>query len=324
MDQVKSPLILFLGAGFSRWAADLPLVRELFDYNISDLWKKDQEKLEVVKSLKTDWDMLDPDGYEEKFIAHALNLPKDQRDTVIWYICRRLSEPFIRNYFSGKPRRQVLMIDEKRRLSVRGIFKTKQFIERFLNHSGQETTSIITTNYDLLIEYALGTKGFNYGRENQNLQGRGPHPLYTWKYGTVKTEGKIRLAKIHGSISWDENSFYTDGRGGITGKALIIPPTPEKTPPENLRQVWNLATSILEEATTCVFFGFAFNEYDKAVLELLKSGGRNIQHILLVDIEPKIEAATAIFSNATIESCLPPSEKDTTLYKWLETKKSNR
>ena len=79
-------------------------------------------------------------------------------------------------------------------------------------------SGIITSNYDLLIEYCLGTKGFNYGVQNQQLLGRGPYPVYVWNRGPVTLKGNIRLAKIHGSIN---NLVYTDGRRRLAGKALI-------------------------------------------------------------------------------------------------------
>ena len=41
---------------------------------------------------------------------------------------------------------------------------------------------IITTNYDFILEYAFGSKGFNYGIQNESVLGRGhnpPLPTYT-------------------------------------------------------------------------------------------------------------------------------------------------
>ncbi len=45
-------MVLFLGAGFSKWTAGLPVARELFDFKI-DIWgPQDARKLDIIKSLK--------------------------------------------------------------------------------------------------------------------------------------------------------------------------------------------------------------------------------------------------------------------------------
>ncbi|HHN8499343.1 hypothetical protein [Klebsiella quasipneumoniae] len=43
---------IFLGAGFSKWAFDLPLVSQLFDFNISYLTASEEKKLYLIKE---DW-----------------------------------------------------------------------------------------------------------------------------------------------------------------------------------------------------------------------------------------------------------------------------
>ena len=106
---------------------------------------------------------------------------------------------------------------------------------------------LLTTNYDLLVEYALGTKEMNYGMRGEVLTGRGPYPVSQWA-NPVTLTGSVSVAKMHGSVSWDENARYTDGRRGLTGDALIIAPTPEKSMPDSLRDVWDLAARILGRA----------------------------------------------------------------------------
>jgi len=240
-------LVLFLGAGFSKWAAGLPVARELFDYNI-DIWgPRDARKLNSVKSLKEDWDKTHTNGQTEQFIADALNFPQKDKEAILWYLGRRLSELFIwKEFCAGRWRRHVLMIDENRKLEIQGVTKARNFLQRFFTPI---LSGIITTNYDLLVEYILGTKGFNYGISSQKLIGRGPYPVSQWKK-SVTLKGKVKLAKIHGSISWDENAYYTDGRRAITGKALIVAPTPEKRPPESLKFTWDLAERILKETNS--------------------------------------------------------------------------
>ena len=304
---------LFLGAGFSKWAAGLPVAIQLFDFDIEPWGPREARKLEIVKSLKQNWDIAHPDGLAEQFIADALNFKEKSRQAVLWYLTRRLSEPFIwKEFHAQRWRRHVLMIDEYRKFNVPGVVKAQSFLQRFC---GPCLAGIITTNYDMIVEYVLSTKGFNYGIPDQTLTGRGPYPVSQW-LNPVTLKGKMPLAKIHGSISWDENACYTDGRRGLTGNASIVAPTPEKQPPESLKFVWELAKRILERAKQLVVFGFAFNPYDEAVLNLLKDAGRNLQSVLLVDIEPKIELAQRLWPSATVILCQPPPEGTAEIRSW--------
>ncbi len=305
---------LFLGAGFSKWAADLPVASQLFDFDIEPWGTRENGKLEVVKSVKCNWDITHPNGLAEQFIADALNFEEKKKQAVLWYIVRRLSEPFIwKEFHSQKWRRHIFMIDECRRFNVPGVMKAQCFLQQFYSPS---LAGIVTTNYDMIVEYALGTSGFNYGVRNQTLIGRGPYPVSEWR-NPVTLKGEISLAKIHGSISWDENACYTDGRRGLTGHALIVAPTADKQPPDSLKDVWELGEHILQRASRLVVFGFAFNPYDDAVLNLLKCAGSNIKSTLLIDIEPKIGRARQLWPDVQIKSCPPPAEGAKEIQNWL-------
>jgi hypothetical protein len=311
-------LALLLGAGFAKWAVDLPVAAQLFDYAI-ELWgPRDGRRMAAVRSRKERWDEAHPDGVAEQFIADALEFPEKDRRAVLWYIGRRLSEPFIwKEFHAQRSRRQVLMIDENRRFDVSGVVTARTFIQQF---RGPRLSGIVTTNYDMLVEYALGTKGFNYAVPGEVLTGRGPYPVSQWR-NPVRLRGEIPLAKIHGSISWDENGCYTDGRRAITGGALIVPPTPQKEPPEVLSHVWTLAGRILERADSLLVFGSAFNPYDEAVLKLLQRAGRKLKSVLLVDIDPKTHAARDLWPVAKVTSCLPPPSGDRCIECWWDSAK---
>jgi hypothetical protein len=308
-------LALLLGAGFSKWAADLPVASQLFDFDIESWGLREYKKLEIVKSLKHNWDISHLHGLTEQFIADAMNFQEKNKQAVLWYIVRRLSELFIwKEYHVRKWHRHVLMIDENRRFNVPGIVKAQSFFQRFYTPL---LGGIITTNYDMVVEYALGTKRFNYGIPNEMLTGRGPYPLSQWK-NPVTLKGRIPLAKIHGSISWDEQIHYTNGRRGLTGHALIVAPTPEKQSPDSLKSVWNLAKEILRKATRIIVFGFAFNPYDEAVLNLLQSEGKNLESVLLVNIESKTEAARSLWPSTKIISVMPPPDGNKEIQNWQQ------
>jgi hypothetical protein len=299
----RGGLSLFLGAGFSKWAAGLPVANDLFDFAVEPIGPREARRLEIAKSLKHEWDLAHPGGLAEQFIAAALGREQKQRQAVLWYVVRRLSEPFIwTEYHATRWRRHVLMIDENRKFAIPGIVKAQKFLQRVLALHFQ---GIVTTNYDMIVEYALGTKGFNYGVQGETLQGRGPYPVSQWR-NPVTLEGRVSVAKIHGSISWDEHAFYTDGRRGLTGRALIVAPIPQKRPPASLKGTWKLAAHILQRAERLAFFGFSFNPYDEAVLKLLRSAGSDATSVLVIDKDPKLDRVAELFPGAAIISCQPP------------------
>lgn len=307
-------ITLFLGAGFSKWAADLPVVSQLFDFTIEPWGKREERQLDRVRELKAEWDKSHSDGPPEIFIADALSgfEPRD-RNLVLWYVVRRLSNPFIwqEPYFH---RRHHLMIDENRRLKIPGVVKAKEVLSGFAKF---RLAGIITTNYDMLVEFALGTKGFNYGTIGEVLIGRGPYPVSQWM-NPVRLTGEIPIAKLHGSVSWDPYGHYTEGRRGITGNALIVAPTPEKQPPASLLDVWELAREILETTRHLLVFGFAFNPYDEAVLNLLRSAGRSVQSVLLVNRSQTIQPAIDLFPNASVTWSPPPPDGNATIAEWTD------
>ncbi len=303
-------LSLLLGAGFPKWAAGLPVAADLFDFAVQPFGVRDERKLEVVRQAKNSWDVEHPEGLSEEFIAHALEASNKIRTTILWYISRRLSEPYIwREWHAGKWRRHVLMIDENRKYQRAGVALARDFLVRFI-HS---LSGIVTTNYDLLVEYALGTKLFNYGKCGEVLTGRGPYPVSQWR-NPVTLQGSIPLAKMHGSISWDLSGRYTDGRRGITGDALIVAPTPEKTQPPDLAFEWGLAAEVLRDSTHLLVFGSAFNPYDVALVSHLKEHGRNIRNVIVVDTNPRqVDRVALIFQQAGVLALSPPPVPDDTV-----------
>jgi hypothetical protein len=245
-------LALFLGAGFSKWAANLPLASELFDSAIESYGPREEQRLSRVRDLKGAWDAQNPAGPAEQFIAEVmLSGDTSNQEDVVWYVTRRLSDPYIwQEWTWGRVRRQVLMIDENRKWTRPGIKAAADFISR----CGLQLSGIVTLNYDLIVEYALGSRGFNYGIRDEILLGRGPYPVSTLR-NPVRLTGRIPFAKLHGSISWDLVGKYTDGRRGLSGKALIVPPTSEKSTPSQLDKHWALSLSVLGWSSRLLILG---------------------------------------------------------------------
>lgn len=308
-------LALLLGAGFSKWAANLPLSSQLFDFAIDPLGVREQGRLQRLKCLKEQWDVAHAGGLAEQFIARVLvaGHVRNKQD-LLWYIVRRLSEPYIwAEWCGGRMRRHVLMIDENRRFDRAGV----QLVQGFIAKCAIQLYGIVALNYDLLVEYALGSRGFNYGNFGEILTGRGPYPVSQW-LNPVRLTGRIPIAKLHGSISWDANGKYTDGRRGLTGNALIVAPSPEKRPPAELEQQWELARRILGEASRILVFGFAFNPYDEAVLGHRRVSGQGLRDVGIVDVCQHEEAAKDLWPNARVRFFQPPPCHTEELSTWLK------
>lgn len=307
-------LALLLGAGFSKWAAGLPLGSQLFDFAVEPFGIREQRRLARLRKLKQDWNTRNPDGLAEQFIGDVLScVDARSKEDVVWYVVRRLSEPYIwRELHARQVRRHVLMIDENRKWDRPGVRDAAGFIAQCQS----QLSGIVTLNYDLLVEYALGSQGFNYGTWGEVLQGRGPYPVSQWR-SPVTLSGRLSVAKLHGSISWDSNGKYTDGRRGLSGRALIVPPTPEKLVPTKLLDQWRLSSEILGRASRLVVFGFAFNDYDQAVLTHLTEEGQNLVDVAIVDVCSREDEAARIWPGARVRTFQPPPEGLRDLRDWL-------
>jgi hypothetical protein len=312
--QAEQMVTLILGAGFSKWAAKLPVAKELFDFAIEPFGVREERKLWSMRKLKASWDLAHPSDPAEAFIDFAMHQSRETSQLVIWYVVRRLSDPYIwKEWHAGKWRRHVLMLDEHRKDARPGVQEARGFLASLL---GALLQGVITTNYDLLVEYALGTKGFNYGVPGESLVGRGAYPVSTWLHPIVLT-GRVPLAKAHGSISWDASGHYTDGRRGLTGNALILAPVPGKTRPPELAGQWELAASLLGRAKRIVVFGFAFNPYDAELLNHLQTHSGAAESVLLIDVKPNVDAARQIWPSASVATLPPPPDSERNIREWL-------
>lgn len=304
---------LFLGAGFSKWAFDLPLVNQLFDFDISTTSEKEKIKLRLIKKDWFEWEKLNVGVTPEKFIYWSMNKSSHRKSRVIWYVNRRLTEPFmtrIRGAYTAA------MFDERVVRENQKIIYLKNFFS-LLTKNG--LGGILTCNYDTLVECALGMSGFNYGIVGEQLSGRGINPLFPSQNSHLSVTGSIPLAKLHGSLSWGKGVKYTSGRPGRSGNALIVPPAPEKAPPIELQEVWELGSKILKQSSCLIVFGFAFNPYDEALLEYLRRWGSQLKKVLLIDPSPKISSAMDLWPQCSIETIDPRNQFD--LNDWFSSNK---
>lgn len=286
---------LFIGAGFSKWCMNLPLVNELFDFEISNIRRRDEIWFKTLQKAKDQWDIQNPNSNNEKFIQDILNGKKVRlKKYLSKYLARRLSEPFLCQTYGGV---QTFMYNDKSLNDLTGITKAKEFIKGF---GIKNVYGIITTNYDLIIEYSLGTPLFNFGKKNAEVKGRGHNPAFPWQNTPVVLKGDIIVAKIHGSIAYDGFEYWSSGICGLNGRALIIPPSPEKKKNKDFNKEWRNAKKILNKINELIIFGFNFNPYDTAVLDLLKTNVDGLKRVHIYDIESKINKASKIWDEKKI------------------------
>ena len=290
---------LFLGAGFSKWAFNLPLVSQLFDFQILTTSAQEEKKLALIEKDWSNWNIHNPNVTPENFVYWCMNKSSHRKSRVIWYVNRRLTEPFMTKIYGSYT---AAMFDERQVRTNERIIYLQNFFSELSQHG---LNGILTCNYDTIVEFALGMSGFNYGVIGEQLYGRGINPLFPWQNAHLQVTGKIPIAKLHGSLSWDSTAKYTSGRPGRNGKALIVPPAPEKKPPVELSDVWALGARILESSNILVVFGFAFNPYDKALLEYLRCNGTKLRKIILIDPYPNLERVSNLWPHAQIQVMNP-------------------
>jgi hypothetical protein len=110
----------FLGAGFSRWAADLPLASELFDFQVRARGPLESRRFELVHDEFMQWSEAHPGGLAEEFIGWALSLTRRRRERIIWYLSRRLSDPFLCRIWGSTA---TFTIDDSRVRQLPGVMK---------------------------------------------------------------------------------------------------------------------------------------------------------------------------------------------------------
>lgn len=175
-----------------------------------------------------------------------------------------------------------------------------------------EDVSVITTNYDVLIERGLRHKprprvprpGFHYGCGPEQLEGGG-YPSYA-HIQRIRVEGRIPLLKLHGSVSWsikgDRIIRYHDCRPAIRGDAAIIAPITEKSVPKIFQPVWDCAASTLTNSDNWIIVGYSFPPYDLAVSELFRSSATRGVRVHVLNPDPAVaDRVSALLPNAIVE-----------------------
>lgn len=159
--------------------------------------------------------------------------------------------------------------------------------------------SVITTNYDLVIERGLRHRpmirtfgpGCYYGGISRPQWLRGTLQIGAYHDVDLELDGAVPVYKLHGSLNWSvaggDLELFQDLRSAFRrgGDAAIIPPVPEKDIPSWLLSVWQGAEEELSRAETWVVCGYSLPFYDEAVMRMIGRActAERVQRIIVID-----------------------------------------
>ena len=302
-DKPPRPLIAcLLGAGFS-FTAGVPLASKLFDRNwVIAPSRASEKRFAVVREHYETWRNAHPDEHSEKYMAMVYTRnagPNPPRwEWIVEYVGAVIASAGTPPASLNRNPRYSNRINRPLYCSVHRLFRD------VLLRVTKEI-SVITTNYDIVVERVLRHRrmqrppspGCFYGGVSrpQILTGA-PQPFSQWGPDrTIEMTGSIPVFKLHGSLNWalrgESILAYQDMRAAFRhgGDAAIIPPIPEKSVPDWLQAIWTNAEASLCSSDVWVMCGYSMPEYDTQILQLLERSGTGRPLTVLV-VSPEADA----------------------------------
>lgn len=324
--------VYILGAGFSR-PAGLPLVSD-FMFQMRDAleWHADKGNRQAVEAISKVLQFrlnatssayrvrVDLENIEDLFslaAASAENLDEAMKvaiaSTIGWATCKshacttgfrakegsspsfpgqwQLSDPLNRAW-------KVPMYD----------FIAKTLLDRWGETSPSTKSTILSFNYDVLLEAALARTDipFSYGVKSLDNSGSS---------SSGNAESHL-LLKLHGSVNWavpkhkrTEISSFSDPDELIADGLVpaLLPPTWRKDSLTAFSAIWNQALDAISNATRIVVIGFSIPPTDFHFRYLLAAGLRSnisLREIVFVDPSSSLlkERSNSIFANQEINA----------------------
>lgn len=297
-------LVLFLGAGFSR-GFGLPVMREFFSYCKSFQYINDDQRKLVETLQKKSRAAQGIITGEDGNLEHVLSLAS-MGDTewnsstfqkfaeVIWQVYRMPTVPPTVDKMRHSIQR-LLNVDEDSRDFVRE------------NH-----LTVVTTNYDVIGEFAFYTLGINFrlpfewvAHTTQNAPERLfvsglEYPLFCKLHGSLnwfrdEKENRLRvedrIVPLRGPNDHKNGSKYFWPAFGV--RSYAMPETPLITPPAFFNksadvypfpEIFNAARSAIGECDRLVFIGYSFPESDSHMRYFLGSALESNVGIESIDV----------------------------------------
>ncbi len=156
----------------------------------------------------------------------------------------------------------------------------ENFAIRFFKDSAARGNSVVTLNWDLIMEKALS------------------HAMTPWQY--TRSSGAVSILKPHGSINWSsflanngccdyvgwnriapQSKFSYDASHPLQNpdvdeihpdfRPMLFPGDPELPEKEcNLKLIWHEVEKALDMSETLVFIGYSFPDYDSYAREIFQ------------------------------------------------------
>lgn len=146
------------------------------------------------------------------------------------------------------------------------------------------SNTIITLNYDLLVEDALYSLGipFKYGLGAVHTVHFDQSARCAWPPVRADGDKAVPVLKLHGSVNWAGDRPRLTPRITVYGtydnvreankSPLLVPPTWRKAMGGQLLNVWDLAVAALHNATRVIVIGYSMPQTDQHFKYLLAAG----------------------------------------------------
>jgi len=302
---MKSPITFFLGAGASK-AFGLPLTNEIFPKFWKWIWqgktlRKDQRNLlfdifaVLYPGLKRNTPAADLPGITEilSILDHFINannipvkgLSRNQLIEGRLALEMGVIDVIQEYYYYNEEREEDVLYDK--------------FIGMLNKISRQRKVNIISTNYDILVEYGIFYEKYK-GKERQFLEEvdfgvrwRDPFTTRTRTYNPPK-EPSFSIYKLHGSTSWLTcdlcNQLYINLYGSVyhqiqyiqpretntchcghsrLSSVIVSPSTERDVNDTNLKYIWNAALEGLRTSGEWVIVGYSLPAEDLNIRSIL-------------------------------------------------------
>ena len=299
---MRSSIVCLLGAGFS-YVAGVPLAKDLLKpIRLITMSERSRRRFLVVREHYETWQRDHPGEYPEQYMGlvytQSAGPTAPQWDWVVEYVCTVIASV-------GTPPASLNRNPRYSNRVNRPFYcdAHRQFWNAMTYITGD--VSVITTNYDILVERVLRHRpmrrppspGCFYGglTKPQILTGAA-QPFSRWvPERTIQMTGTIPVFKLHGSLNWtlvdksivafqDMRPVFRHG-----GTAAIIPPVSEKFVPSWLKGIWREADVSLRRSDVWVVCGYSMPAYDTEVLDLLKTGGSG-RPVTILLLSPEADA----------------------------------
>lgn len=371
---------LVLGAGFSKAVADLPVTREFLNRFEELIDEQDKlgnkhrarwgrEVVDFIQSAVNDF-LVEPysewnarsgesrqpvkvgwSNYFENFEALCSFLDFSLQAELHALVTSGNSEsdfsgkPLFANYSLGKLQNIREYLSEYVYLALIAGEADKDRMENFYNHFLSDASSVVTFNYDLVLERFLFQKGVWFP-----LNGYGFKP---WTVPQIRGEfasaqSKVGILKMHGSLSWQpapdgsggtefgwhddsDRPFFPEYLSKDSGRGFeyvgahnherwILPSWIKQFKYRDLIAVWSQAAESLRNSDEIIFVGYSLPEEDSTVCSFLSAIDFSKKRIVVFDPTREHNQLLRRFSNALRRQSKEISLFSCKLEEYLESK----